>query len=217
MKLFLDTGNSDEIRTASAWGQIDGVTTNPSLIAKERTSFKELILEICHLVEGPVSVEALAPDFEGMMREAREYAGWASNVVIKLPLTIEGLKAARACKVAEIRTNITLCFSANQALLAARAGASFVSPFVGRVDDEGWDGMKLIEEIIQIYANYDFDTEILVASVRHPLHVTEAAKLGADVCTMPLKILKQLYHHPLTDVGIEKFMKDWEGQRQLVR
>ena len=216
MKLFLDTGNLQEIREAASWGVLDGVTTNPSLVAKEgAVDFKDLISEITRLVPGPVSAETISLDAEGMMKEAREYSKWAPNVYVKVPCTIEGLKAAKMCKAEGIRTNVTLIFSANQALLAAKAGASIVSPFIGRIDDEGWEGMQLIEEIVQIYSNYDFDTEILVASVRHPVHVTDAAKLGADICTMPFKVLKQMYHHPLTDIGLEKFMKDWEARKPL--
>ena len=218
MKLFLDTGNLSEIREAASWGVLDGVTTNPTLVAKEGdVDFKALIHEITNLVPGPVSAETVSLDSEGMMREAREFAAWAPNVYVKVPLTIEGLKAVKMCKAEGIKTNVTLCFSANQALLAAKAGASLISPFIGRIDDEGWEGMSLIEEIVQIYANYDFDTEILVASVRHPVHVTQAAKLGADICTMPFKVLKQMYHHPLTDIGIDRFLKDWESRRQLAK
>jgi transaldolase len=218
MKLFLDTGNLSEIREAASWGVLDGVTTNPTLVAKEGdVDFKALIHEITSLVPGPVSAETVSLDAEGMMREAREFAAWAPNVYVKVPLTIEGLKAVKMCKAEGIHTNVTLCFSANQALLAAKAGASLISPFIGRIDDEGWEGMSLIEEIVQIYANYDFDTEILVASVRHPVHVTQAAKLGADICTMPFKVLKQMYHHPLTDIGIERFLKDWESRKQLAK
>ena len=218
MKLFLDTGNLGEIREAASWGILDGVTTNPSLVAKEGdVDFIDLIKEITRIVPGPVSAEAVSLDAEGMMREAREFAKWADNVYVKMPLTIEGLKAAKMCKEERIKTNITLVISANQALLAAKAGASLVSPFIGRLDDEGWEGMSLIEEIVQIYANYNYDTEILVASVRHPVHVTQAAKIGADICTIPFKILKQMYHHPLTDVGIQKFLKDWESRKQLAK
>lgn len=218
MKLFLDTGNLAEIREAASWGVLDGVTTNPSLVAKEGdVDFVDLIKEITSIVPGPVSAEAVSLDAEGMMREAREFARWADNVYVKVPLTIEGLKAVKMCKEEGIKTNVTLIFSANQALLAAKAGATLVSPFIGRLDDEGWEGMSLIEEIVQIYANYDYDTEVLVASVRHPVHVTQAAKLGADICTIPFKILKQMYHHPLTDVGIQKFLKDWDSRKQLAK
>ncbi len=216
MKFFLDTANLDEIREAASWGQVDGVTTNPSLIAKEGRDFRQVIEEICTIVDGPISAEAVSPDAEGMIREGLGFAKWHPNVIVKLPMTIEGLKACKALTEEGIKTNVTLVFSANQALLAARAGATYVSPFVGRLDDEGQDGMALIAEIVEIFTNYDFDTQILVASVRHPMHVTEAAKLGADVATMPFKILKQLYHHPLTDVGIAKFMADWAKVGQPV-
>lgn len=216
MKFFLDTANLDEIREAASWGQIDGVTTNPSLIAKEGRDFKQVIHEICSLVDGPISAEVISLEAEGMVREGREFAKWHPNVVIKVPMTIEGLKAVKVFAAEGIKTNVTLVFSANQALLAARAGATYLSPFVGRLDDEGQDGMGLISEIVEVFTNYDFDTQILVASVRHPMHVTQAAKLGADVVTMPYKILKQMYHHPLTDVGIEKFLKDWEKTKEPV-
>jgi transaldolase len=216
MKFFLDTANLDEIREAASWGQVDGVTTNPSLIAKEGRDFRQVIEEICTIVDGPISAEAVSPDAEGMIREGHGFAKWHPNVIVKLPMTIEGLKACKALTEAGIKTNVTLVFSANQALLAARAGATYVSPFVGRLDDEGQDGMALIAEIVEVFQNYDFDTQILVASVRHPMHVTEAAKLGADVATMPFKIMKQLYHHPLTDVGIAKFMADWAKVGQPV-
>lgn len=216
MKFFLDTANLDEIREAASWGQVDGVTTNPSLIAKEGRDFRQVIEEICTIVDGPISAEAISPDAEGMIREGREFAKWHPNVIVKLPMTIEGLKACKTLTAEGIKTNVTLIFSANQALLAARAGATYVSPFVGRLDDEGQDGMGLIAEIVEIFSNYDFETHILVASVRHPMHVTEAAKLGADVATMPFKVMKQLFHHPLTDVGIQKFMADWAKLAQPV-
>ena len=216
MKFFLDTANLDEIREAASWGQVDGVTTNPSLIAKEGRDFKQVIHEICQIVDGPISAEAVSPEAEGMIREGREFASWHPNIVVKLPMTIEGLKAVKVLHAEGIKTNVTLVFSANQALLAARAGATYLSPFVGRLDDEGQEGMGLIAEIVEIFSNYDFETQILVASIRHPLHVTEAAKLGADVATLPFKVLKQLFHHPLTDVGIEKFMADWAKVPQPV-
>lgn len=216
MKFFLDTANLDEIREAATWGVVDGVTTNPSLIAKEGRDFRQVIEEICALVDGPISAEAVSLDAEGMIREGRGFAKWHPNVIVKLPMTIEGLKACKALTSEGIRTNVTLVFSANQALLAAKAGATFVSPFVGRLDDEGQDGMALIAEIVEVFQNYDYDTQVLVASVRHPMHVTDAAKLGADVATMPFKIMKQLYHHPLTDVGIAKFMADWAKVGQPV-
>lgn len=216
MKFFLDTANLDEIREAASWGQVDGVTTNPSLIAKEGRDFKEVINQICAIVDGPISAEVISLEAEGMIREGRDIAAWHPNVIIKVPMTIEGLKAVKVFAAEGIKTNVTLVFSANQALLAARAGATYISPFVGRLDDEGQDGMSLISEIVEVFSNYDFETQILVASVRHPIHVTQAAKLGADVVTMPYKILKQMYHHPLTDSGIAKFLKDWESTKQPV-
>jgi transaldolase len=209
MKFFLDTGNVEEIKQAYAWGQVDGVTTNPSLVAKEGRDFKQLVHEITSIVPGPVSAEVIALDYEGMLKEAREYSKWAPNVVVKLPLTENGLRAVKTVTEEGIKTNVTLCFSANQALLAARAGATYISPFVGRLDDIGQDGMALIEEIVDIYGNYGYETQILVASVRHPIHVTQAARLGAHVATMPFKVLQQMFKHPLTDSGIEKFLADW--------
>ncbi len=210
MKFFLDTANVDEIRKACAWGQVDGVTTNPTLVAKEGRDFKQVVLEICQLTDGPVSAEVIALDYEGMMKEAREYGQWAPNVVIKLPLTEDGLRAVKTCCEEGLKTNVTLCFSANQALLAARAGATYISPFVGRLDDIGQDGMQLIEEILEIYTNFGYQTQVLVASVRHPIHVTQAARLGAHVATMPFKVLQQMFKHPLTDKGIAQFLSDWE-------
>ncbi len=213
MKLFLDTANLDEIARVAEWGLLDGVTTNPSLISKERGSFETIIRKICEMTPGAVSAEVLAPDYEGMLNEGRVYAGWAPNVYVKLPMTLEGLRACRTLSDEGISVNITLVFSANQALLAAKAGAAFVSPFIGRLDDCGEDGMKLIEEIMQIYDAYGFDTEVLVASVRHPRHVTDAAKLGADICTMPFSVFEKLAKHPLTDIGLQKFMEDWSKSR----
>jgi transaldolase len=212
VKFFIDTANLDEIREAAELGVLDGVTTNPSLVAKEGdVDFREHVAAICAIVEGPVSAEVVSTDFEGMMREGRDYAGIAENVVVKVPLTRDGLRACKALTSEGIRTNVTLVFSAPQALLAAKAGASFVSPFVGRLDDIGQDGMDLVAEIADIYANYDFTTEILVASVRHPIHIAQAARLGADVATMPFKVIEQLLKHPLTDAGLAKFLKDWEA------
>lgn len=210
MKFFLDTANVDEIRKAVAWGQVDGVTTNPSLVAKEGRDFKQVVLEICTLTDGPVSAEVIALDYDGMMKEARDYATWAKNVVVKLPMTEDGMRAVKSCTAEGIKTNVTLVFSASQALLAARAGATYVSPFVGRLDDIGQDGMGLIEEILDIYGNYSFDTQVLVASIRHPIHVLQAARLGAHVGTMPYKVLEQMFKHPLTDIGIAKFLADWK-------
>jgi len=211
VKFFLDTANLDEIRAAVAWGQVDGVTTNPSLIAREGRALKPVIGAIAELVSGPLSVEVLATDAAGMLSEAHDYCTWAPNVVIKLPMTEAGLQVTRALSREGIKTNVTLVFSANQALLAARAGATYVSPFVGRLDDVGLDGMELIREILTIYRHYDLTTEVLVASVRHPLHVTQAAMLGAHVATMPFKVLQQMFQHPLTDIGIEKFLADWRS------
>jgi len=212
VKFFIDTANLDEIRQAAELGVLDGVTTNPSLVAKEGdVDFHEHIAEICKVVEGPVSAEVVATDFEGMMKQGREVARIAPNVVVKVPLTRDGLRACKALRSEGTKVNVTLVFSAPQALLAAKAGATFVSPFVGRLDDIGQDGMELISEIADIYANYGFETEILVASVRHPIHIAQAARLGADVATMPFKVIEQLLKHPLTDVGLEKFLKDWES------
>ncbi len=210
MKFFLDTASITEIREAAALGILDGVTTNPSLVSKEGKPFKETILEILEVVPGPVSVEVVALDAEGMMREAREFASWGENVTVKLPTTREGVKACKALTDRGIKTNLTLCFSANQALLVAKAGATFVSPFLGRIDDISWDGMQLIRDIVQIYKNYGFGTQILAASLRHPMHVLECAKAGAHVATMPAKVLDLMFKHPLTDRGIEQFLKDWE-------
>ncbi|GAB6065561.1 fructose-6-phosphate aldolase [Aquifex pyrophilus] len=210
MKFFLDTANVEEIKKAMEWGILDGVTTNPTLISKTGRPFKEVVKEILELVEGPVSLETVSLDAEGMIREGRMLAELGENVVVKIPLTPEGLKAVQTLESEGIPTNVTLVFSPTQALLAAKAGASYVSPFVGRIDDISGDGMKLIEEVKTIFSNYEFDTEIIVASVRHPMHVLEAALIGADICTMPFKVMEQLFKHPLTDIGLERFLKDWE-------
>lgn len=210
MKIFIDTANVQEIREANSMGLIDGVTTNPSLVAKEKREFKELIKEICSIVNGPISAEVISLDYEGMMREARELAKIHDNIVVKVPLTKEGLQATRSLKAEGIRTNVTLCFSPNQALLAAKAGAYFVSPFVGRIDDISNEGMDLISQIVTIYRNYGFETQVLVASVRNPMHVVEAALMGADAATIPYAVLMQLIKHPLTDIGIERFLSDWK-------
>ena len=212
MKFFIDTANLDEIKEAAELGVLDGVTTNPSLVAKEKydISFKELIGEICKIVPGPVSAEVVSTDVEGMLNEAHDLAKIASNVVVKIPLIKDGLKAVKRLKAEGIKTNVTLCFSPSQALLAAKAGAAFISPFIGRLDDISTEGMELIEQIVTIYGNYGFDTEVLVASVRHPMHVVDAALLGADVVTMPFKVIDQLIKHPLTDIGLEKFLSDWK-------
>ena len=210
MKVFLDTASVDEIREAASLGLVDGVTTNPSLLAKEKAPYREVLSEICTLVDGPISAEVVATDAEGMVREGRDLAKIAPNIVVKCPLTGEGLKAVRELKEGGIRSNVTLCFSAPQALFAAKAGAYIVSPFVGRLDDIATDGMGLIEQIVEIYDNYDWSTEILVASVRHPMHIVQAARLGADVCTCPAAVLEAIFKHPLTDIGLKKFLEDWQ-------
>ncbi len=216
MKFFADTANVDDIRELAEAGLLDGVTTNPSLIAKAGRDFIEVTREICGIVEGPVSAEVVALDHEGMMREAEILRRIGDNVAVKVPLTIDGLKTCKALTDDGTMVNVTLCFSANQALLAAKAGATFISPFVGRHDDNGFDGMQLIADIRLIYDNYAFDTEILVASVRHPIHVLEAAKIGADVMTAPPSVIKQLVKHPLTDKGIEGFLADWAKTGQKI-
>jgi transaldolase len=211
MLLFLDTANLDEIKRINAWGVLDGVTTNPSLIAKESgRPFEEIIKEICAIVDGPISAEVIALDAEGMIKEGTELAKIHPNVTIKLPLTPEGLKACKHFSSHGIKTNVTLCFSATQALLAAKAGATFVSPFVGRLDDINLDGMELIREIVAIFENYGYETKVLAASIRQPRHVTEAGLCGAHVCTIPTKVFEMLIKHPLTDKGIEGFMADWK-------
>ena len=211
MKLFIDTANLDEIREAASWGVVDGCTTNPSLIAREGGDFVSTIARICEIVQGPVSAEVIAQDAPGMLREARLLARISEHVVIKVPLLPEGIKATRALAAEGIPVNVTLCFQAGQALLAAKAGAAYISPFVGRLDDVGTDGMDLIQQIVQIYGNYDdLTTQVLVASVRHPQHVIQAALMGAHVATVPFKILRQLFDHPLTDKGNAAFLKDWQ-------
>lgn len=211
MKFFIDTANLNEIKEANEMGLIDGVTTNPSLIAKEGdVDFKEHIGKICAMVKGDISAEVVSLEAEGMLNEGREYAKIADNVVIKCPLTLEGLKATRTFTSEGIKTNVTLCFSAAQAILAAKAGATYVSPFIGRLDDIAQDGMQLISDIVQIYQNYDYKTQVLAASIRHPMHIVDAALVGADVCTIPFKTLAQLVKHPLTDKGLESFLSDWK-------
>lgn len=210
MKFFIDTANIDEIKDANAMGMVDGVTTNPSLIAREVGEFTDIIREICSIVEGPVSAEVISLDYDGMVKEARELAKIAGNIVVKIPMTVDGLKAVRTLTDEGIKTNVTLIFSANQALMAAKAGATYASPFVGRIDDLAIDGMNLIEEIAEIYSNYMFDTQIIVASVRNPLHVLSSALIGADIATIPYKVLSALASHPLTDKGIESFLADWK-------
>jgi transaldolase len=210
MKLFIDSADISEIREAAAMGIIDGVTTNPSLVAKTGRKFLEVLNDICEVVKGPVSAEVVGLDYDTMMREARDLAKLKPNIVVKIPLTAEGLKAVKTCTNEGIQTNVTLCFSATQAMLAAKAGASYISPFVGRIDDISDEGMQVVEDIIAIYNNYDYATQVLVASVRHPVHVLQAARLGADVATCPMSTLKQLLKHPLTDIGLEKFLADWK-------
>lgn len=208
MKFFIDTGDIGEIREAHAMGLVDGVTTNPSLVAKSGKRYRDLVVEICELVNGPISAEVLSTTYDEMMAEARDWHKVHKNVVVKLPLIPEGLKAVKTCAQEGIRTNVTLCFSPNQALLAAKAGANYISPFIGRLDDISETGMELIEKIVTIYHNYNFETEVLVASVRNPTHVVDAALLGADVCTIPFNVMIQLSKHPLTDVGLKKFIED---------
>ncbi len=209
MQFFIDTANLEEIRAAMEMGLVDGVTTNPSLMSKEASDWREIAAEICRLVPGPVSLEVISLDSEGMVREARDLVQYGPNVVVKVPMTGEGLKAVRILKSMDIETNVTLVFSAAQALLAAKAGAAYVSPFLGRLDDVGQDGMELVQQILTIYANYGYATRIIAASVRHPLHVLDAALAGAHIATVPFKILTQLLNHPLTDKGIAAFLKDW--------
>jgi transaldolase len=216
MKFFLDTANVDEIRQGVSLGIVDGVTTNPSLVAKEGRSLDEVAIEICDLVDGPVSLEVVSTESAQIVEEARRLAKIHPNVVVKIPMIREGLKALHVVAQEGIRVNVTLTFSATQALLAAKNGATFVSPFIGRLDDISTSGMPLIADIIEIYNNYQFKTEILAASLRHPLHVLEAAKLGAHIATLPYKVMEQLLKHPLTDIGLEKFLSDWEKQKQLV-
>jgi len=209
MEFFLDTADIKEIETGLEWGMVDGVTTNPTLIAKQGRPYLKTVQEIAKLVPGDVSGEVLATEFDGMMEQGRRLAGLAENVVVKVPLTPAGLRAVRELRKEGIRCNVTLCFSAAQALLAAKAGAGYISPFIGRLDDVGEDGMLLIDQVVTIYRAYDFDTKVLVASVRHPVHIVQSAQLGADVATLPFKVLEQLYKHPLTDVGLERFLSDW--------
>jgi transaldolase len=210
MKFFIDTANIDEIKKAHALGMVDGVTTNPSLIAKENRPFEELLREICELVDGPVNGEAVSLDAKGMVEEGRKLAAFHPNIVVKIPMTTEGLKAVKVLSSENIRTNVTLIFSSTQALMAAKAGASYVSPFVGRLDDISQVGMELVSDIMNIYANYGYETEVIVASIRNPIHVVEAALIGADIATIPFKVIDQLAKHPLTDIGMEKFLADWE-------
>ena len=215
MKIFVDTADLDEIRELASWGIIDGVTTNPTLVKKSGRSFNEIIEEIFKIVDGPISLEVVSEDADGMVKEAKGLVSKVSqkyrkNVAIKIPMTPNGLKAVKKLKEEGIKTNVTLIFSANQALLAAKAGATFVSPFIGRLDDIGQEGMQIIEEIMEIYVNYDIETEVIVASIRHPIHVIDAARIGADIATIPPGVIRKMAKHSLTDVGIKNFLKDWE-------
>ena len=210
MKIFLDTANLDEIREAASWGIVDGVTTNPSLVAKEDEKFEVLIKKICDIVPGPVNVECVATQAGEIIKEAREHVKFAENIVVKIPICVEGIKAIKALSQEGIHTNTTLIFSPNQALLAAKAGARYVSPFIGRLDDISHEGLDLVDQIMTIYNNYGFETEVIVASIRHPLHVVEAALIGADIATLPFSSLEKMMKHPLTDIGMERFLKDWE-------
>lgn len=210
MKLFLDTANLDEIKKYSDWGVVDGVTTNPTLVAKEGANLKEYTIKICEIVQNDTSAEVISTDYEGIIKEAREIAKWHKHVVVKIPIISEGLKAIKTLSAEGIRINCTLIFSASQALLAAKAGAYIVSPFIGRLDDISHEGMELIAEIRQIFDNYKIETQLLVASVRHPRHVVQAAQIGADIATIPAAVFDKLVHHPLTDIGLEKFLADWE-------
>jgi transaldolase len=215
MKLFIDTADLNEIKELASWGILDGVTTNPTLLAKSGRSFQEIIDEIFNLVDGPISLEVLSEKTEGMIKEAKQIISkipqkYRKNVVIKIPMTPEGLKAVKGLSKEGIKTNVTLIFSASQALLAAKAGATFVSPFIGRLDDNGQEGMQLIKEIMDIFCNYDIETEVIVASIRHPIHVIEAARLGADIATVPPDVIRKMTKHPLTDAGIQSFLNDWK-------
>ncbi|MCC2640641.1 MAG: talC [Nitrospira sp.] len=212
MKLYLDTANIKEIQEGASLGLIDGITTNPSLVAKEGRSFKEMLLEICNMIDGPISAEVVGVESEAMIKEGRELAKIHKNIVVKVPLIPEGLRATRKLAAEGIRVNVTLCFSPTQALLAAKAGAWCVSPFIGRLDDVSSDGMELIRQIVTIYDNYDYKTQVLVASVRHPQHVVEAALAGGHISTMPYSVFQQLVKHPLTDIGLKKFLADWDAQ-----
>ncbi len=214
MKFFIDTAKISEIKEAASLGILDGVTTNPSLVSKEGKDFKALLKEILEIVDGPVSAEVISVDYEGILKEARELAAMHRNIVVKVPLIKEGLKAVKTLSSEGIKTNVTLCFSPSQALLAAKAGATYISPFVGRLDDISHDGMDLIQQIVQIYDNYGYPTEVLVASIRHPLHLVQAAMMGADVATMPFNVIDKLFNHPLTDIGLQNFLNDWKKLEQ---
>ena len=215
MKIFLDTANIDEIRRMNDLGIIDGVTTNPTLIAREKRKFRDVINEIIQISDFPISVEAVSTDAELMIREAREISSFAHNIVVKIPMIEEGLKSVKVLSKEGIKTNVTLVFSTNQALLAAKAGATYVSPFIGRLDDIGHEGMRIIREIVQIYKNYGYSTEVIVASIRHPLHVVDAALAGAHIATIPPDVLRKMISHPLTDLGVQRFMEDWKKVEKL--
>lgn len=212
MKIYLDTANIDQIREVHSMGILDGVTTNPSLMAKEGKDFEKTIKEICELVQGPVNAEVLAADHEGQMKEALEYSAWNEHVIVKVPMTLDGMKTVAACRKKGIPTNVTLIFNANQALIAARAGASYVSPFLGRLDDIGAEGLDVVQDIVDVFSSYpdSIQTEVIAASIRHPMHVTECARMGADIATLPYGVIMQMLKHPLTDQGIAKFNADWE-------
>ena len=214
MKIFIDTANIEEIKKANEWGVIDGVTTNPSLVAKEGREFKELVQEIVNIVNGPISVEAISTNAEGMAKEAVELSKWSQNIVVKIPMIPEGLKAVKVLSAKGIKTNVTLSFSVNQALLAAKAGATYVSPFIGRLDDIGHEGMQIVRDAVKVFNIYDFKTEVIVASIRHPLHVIEAAKAGAHVATVPFSVIEKMFKHPLTDIGLERFLEDWKEMKK---
>jgi transaldolase len=217
VKFFIDTANVEHIREAASWGIVDGVTTNPSLVAKEGRDFREVVLEIVKIVDGPVSAEVVTLKAETMIEEARELASWHPNIVVKVPLTVEGIKATSVLSKEGIRTNVTLCFTPAQALLVAKAGGTYVSPFLGRLDDVSTDGMALVRDIVEIYDMYGYATEIIAASCRHPLHIVEAAKAGCHIATIPYDVMRRLFNHPLTDAGVERFLKDWEGLQTALK
>ncbi|MGH7496952.1 MAG: fructose-6-phosphate aldolase [bacterium] len=216
MKLFLDTANLTEIKKIAAMGLLDGVTTNPTLVSKEKGAFKDILLSICEVVPGPVNAEVVSTNSEGMIKEGRDLAKIHPNIIVKIPMTREGMVAVRKLANEKIRTNVTLIFNSTQALLAAKAGASYVSPFLGRLDDIGHVGMDLVRQIVDIFDNYEFETEVLAASLRHPLHVIEAALAGADISTLPAKVFDQMFDHPLTDIGLRRFLEDWEKVKQSI-
>jgi transaldolase len=210
MKLFIDSGNLKDIESLVPLGIIDGITTNPSLLAKEPGDYREILKRICQIVKGPTSAEVVATDYDGMVREGRDLAGIDPHIVVKVPFTKDGVRACKTLSSEGKKVNVTLCFTASQALIAAKVGATYISPFVGRLDDISTSGMGLIQEIVEIYDNYEFETEVLVASTRGPMHIVEAARMGADICTCPAAVIEALFKHPLTDIGLEKFLKDWE-------